>query len=496
MAAISISDLNNAKVDADFIAEVATSPNHTARDRLGRVKNTLAGAIAELQIINRNRGDWVTGTEYEQRDLFTRAGVAYLVTAPYVSGDFAEDVDSGKFIIFQGVPNIGPALDAAIPGSPIKQYANAEFIFDGESTSLSAADGPGWPEFAMGMSSFAGRGAGHVVAVAGRNMAGTFAAYNANVRPKIQAAKAAGRAVFVFLWPGLNDYGLGPVTYFSEPFDHYVSAVEADGGILVPMLTTRRMDWSAHEGVRRAINDHMLALGNPLTIRTDSIFTDPSFVVGSGVVAQSSDGTHPNVAMRLLIATVVNQVMAAGAGFAHMQYVQQVRALAGSQIPYTNALGQLATDNGLALELSTNGNKDFLLALLNSFPQAGKTGIRFGTPGAFKAWEIATVGDTSDLSPELARCLVFMDLFTNLPLMALSTYQQGSWIYGKFGLRRSGPASPVEPVYTGVAYPAASNSPGSIGQIAYNPAKTKIAIYSGDGINSHSWVVAEATSSV
>lgn len=377
-----------------------------------------------------------------------------------------------------------------------KQIADAVFIFDGESTNSRAEGGTGWPELVMGMSNFAGRGEAHIVAVPGRNMADTVRDYYANVRPLILAAVAEGLVPFVFLQSGLNDYGLRPASAWFASFDEYVSAVATDGGVLVPMLCTRRLDWREFDGVRGAINDHILALGNPLTIPTDMIFTDPTFVPRPGMLNQSDDGIHPNAAMRGQIAMVVNSIMTTGSGFAHLQYVRQVRGLSGSEVPYTNALGQLATDGALRLELSTNGNKDFFLALLNQFPQAGKTGIRFGTPGEFKAWEFATVGDTSDLSPELARCLVAMDLYTNHPLMALSTYQQGSWIYGKFGLRRSGPASLLEPVYTGVAYPTANDSPGSIGQIAYNPAKTKIAIYAGDGVSSHSWVVAAATNSV
>lgn len=47
MTAITITDLNNAKLDVDHIAELATSTNLTATDRLGRTKRTMEGALAE-----------------------------------------------------------------------------------------------------------------------------------------------------------------------------------------------------------------------------------------------------------------------------------------------------------------------------------------------------------------------------------------------------------------------------------------------------------------
>ena len=47
MTAITITDLNNAKLDVDHIAAIATSTGGTATDRLGNVKMTVVGAVAE-----------------------------------------------------------------------------------------------------------------------------------------------------------------------------------------------------------------------------------------------------------------------------------------------------------------------------------------------------------------------------------------------------------------------------------------------------------------
>ena len=48
MTAITITDLNNAKLDVDHIAAIATSTSPTATDRLGGVKKTIAGVNADL----------------------------------------------------------------------------------------------------------------------------------------------------------------------------------------------------------------------------------------------------------------------------------------------------------------------------------------------------------------------------------------------------------------------------------------------------------------
>lgn len=47
MTAITIADLNNAKLDVDHIAALATSSAQTTTDRLGNTKRTMAGALAE-----------------------------------------------------------------------------------------------------------------------------------------------------------------------------------------------------------------------------------------------------------------------------------------------------------------------------------------------------------------------------------------------------------------------------------------------------------------
>jgi hypothetical protein len=101
MPAISMQDLENAKVDVDHIAEVATSLAPTATDRLGHVKQTLAGAVGSIAAIT-DRGVWTAGREYHIKDLVSEAGVVYFCVAGHTSGtDFAGDV--GNWREYQGL---------------------------------------------------------------------------------------------------------------------------------------------------------------------------------------------------------------------------------------------------------------------------------------------------------------------------------------------------------------------------------------------------------
>lgn len=385
-------------------------------------------------------------------------------------------------------------VTAEVVASSARHYkeTNAVFIFDGESTNSPAAGGTGWVEVVMNLSFFKDRGTPYYVAEPGRNMANTFAEYAENVRPLIQAAVAAGKTAYVFLQSGLNDYGLRSASEWFVPFDQYVSAVRADGGILVPMLCTRRIDWSAFDGTRQSINQHILELGIALTVPTDSIFTDPSFV---GPSPQSDDGVHPNAGMNGKIAIVVNEVMSANSGFAHVPTVSQKRSLAPSEVPYINALGQLSTDGGLTMELATGPTKNIGLTLSNPFSVADETYIQLRASGNFRDWRISAVGDTGLLPPELGSSLVVYDKFTGRPLIAMSVYNQASTLYENWGIKRGGVGSTREPIVTQVAYPTTNTTPGVVGQIAVSPDKTKFAIYSGDG-TTHSWCVTPATSIV
>ncbi|MDY0748496.1 hypothetical protein SNE35_28610 [Paucibacter sp. R3-3] len=102
MPAITIQDLENAKLDTDLIAEVATSSQMTVVDRLGQTKQTMAGAVASLAAYT-SRGDWVTGQTYALKDLSKQSGTWYMCLVGHVAGTFATDLANGKWQIYQGL---------------------------------------------------------------------------------------------------------------------------------------------------------------------------------------------------------------------------------------------------------------------------------------------------------------------------------------------------------------------------------------------------------
>jgi hypothetical protein len=57
MPAITLPDLNNAKLDVDHIADIATSTALTATDRLGQTKRTLKGQMAAVDAELANKLD-------------------------------------------------------------------------------------------------------------------------------------------------------------------------------------------------------------------------------------------------------------------------------------------------------------------------------------------------------------------------------------------------------------------------------------------------------
>lgn len=102
MTAITVQDLDNAKLDVDHIADIATSTAPYATDRLGHMKLTLVGAMATLAAIN-FRGAWQTGTAYAIKDAFTDGSVVYIATTAHTSTSIAADLAAGKIAIYQGV---------------------------------------------------------------------------------------------------------------------------------------------------------------------------------------------------------------------------------------------------------------------------------------------------------------------------------------------------------------------------------------------------------
>lgn len=102
MPAITSTDLNNAKLDVDHIAAIATSTDITATDRLGHVKDTISGAVYKITQFT-DRGAWTTATAYSVKDLVSNSGTWYVAIVAHTSGaTFVGDVTT-KWRVYQGV---------------------------------------------------------------------------------------------------------------------------------------------------------------------------------------------------------------------------------------------------------------------------------------------------------------------------------------------------------------------------------------------------------
>lgn len=195
MPALTITDLNNAKLDVDHIAEIATGLSSTATDRLGHTKNTIhramelidadvlfidgmrgdaitdinadvtavddradqalsydiPAAIASLSVIN-NRGAWVTATSYTYQDIVSESGNWYICVVPHTStGVFATDaltkwrihqgVTVGTLLVGSGAGLVGYDQDLLYPDGTIgKKLQEFPSVRDYGATGLGIAD--------------------------------------------------------------------------------------------------------------------------------------------------------------------------------------------------------------------------------------------------------------------------------------------------------------------------------------------------------------------
>jgi hypothetical protein len=118
MPALTIADLNNGKRDLDHIAEVATSIAPTATDRLGNVRPTVHEAVYSLKAFN-PRGAFVAASEYEIKDVYTSAGIAYAVVAAHIATTVAADLAAGKVVVHQGATREDLGANDQTQGSSI-----------------------------------------------------------------------------------------------------------------------------------------------------------------------------------------------------------------------------------------------------------------------------------------------------------------------------------------------------------------------------------------
>jgi len=120
MPAITIADLTNAKLDVDHIAAIATSTAPTATDRLGGVKNTMAGSIVAIE---------------SKMALFETAKTAALIAIPAK----VAQIEDAKAAALIAIPAKVALVDTAVAASYVGQAEAAKKIaVDAANSTLSA----------------------------------------------------------------------------------------------------------------------------------------------------------------------------------------------------------------------------------------------------------------------------------------------------------------------------------------------------------------------
>lgn len=106
MPAITSLDLSNAKLDVDHIADIATSLQFTATDRLGHIKDTISGAVYKISSFT-NKGVWAPSTNYQVKDLVSvtvsSALTWYVCVIPHTSSVAFSTDSSSKWRVYQGI---------------------------------------------------------------------------------------------------------------------------------------------------------------------------------------------------------------------------------------------------------------------------------------------------------------------------------------------------------------------------------------------------------
>lgn len=146
MPSITITDLTNAKLDVDHIADVANSTASTVTDRLGNAKDTVKGATDSLKAFN-SRGAWAASTAYSIKDIVTVSGTWYAcVLAHTSSASFATD-SSTKWRIHQGLVAADLAAAAGAAGVGTADGSNLQAALNRTPARLGRTSGADLPRF-------------------------------------------------------------------------------------------------------------------------------------------------------------------------------------------------------------------------------------------------------------------------------------------------------------------------------------------------------------
>lgn len=102
MAIVTNQQLNDASLDCQHIADIATSTELIAIDRFGQEKKTMTGVIYSL-LGFLDRGAWVSSTVYDVKDLVLNSGIYYVCVQAHTSSTLFTTDSSTKWRVYQGV---------------------------------------------------------------------------------------------------------------------------------------------------------------------------------------------------------------------------------------------------------------------------------------------------------------------------------------------------------------------------------------------------------
>lgn len=184
----------------------------------------------------------------------------------------------------------------------------AALIFEGDSitTAVSPASGVGndWPTRLMALELFSGRSlTSYNVATNSATLANITSEYNSQVYPQRPSANG-GRAAYLFVWIGANDFGTIPAATWLASWESYITTAKADGFIVVAFTVMRQSGSTpVAEANRQAYNFGIINSSTP------DYLVDTANLLPNPYNANFIDGVHPTASTNRKIPRLVQSSM-------------------------------------------------------------------------------------------------------------------------------------------------------------------------------------------
>lgn len=298
----------------------------------------------------------------------TSPGIGSAVWVQLASGSALTSTPAGRAMLaaadaaaqrtLLSVNNVDNTSDSNKPISIIQRNAitgipeGAVIVFEGDSitTASSPPSGAGndWPTRLMELDSFVGRGiTSYNVATGGATLSGITTEYTSQVYPRRPAANG-GRPAYLFLWIGVNDFAIAPVTWLAS-WEGYINNAKSDGFIVIAFTITRYVGSTPMDEItRQAFNDGIrLSTAPHYLVDTANLLPEPSNT------SDYIDGLHPTAAANRKIArevqsSVREQKGSASPDPASIKFINVLRIgqrRAGNVVPLTFSINTDVSQN-------------------------------------------------------------------------------------------------------------------------------------------------------